>query len=376
MIDTAQASGNKVTVTLGARSYDIVIESGALARAGELIRKIKPTGKAFVVTDANVDALYGKALLQSLERAQIQAKVFSVAPGEGSKNFATLEKLADDLVGSGIERGDLVIAFGGGVVGDLAGFASAVILRGIEFVQIPTTLMAQADSSVGGKTGINLPSGKNLVGSFHQPRLVIADPALLDTLELRQARAGYAEIVKMALIKDADLFAWLDANISSVFKNTPQRTQAIIKACRMKADIVARDEYESSGRMLLNLGHSFGHALEALTNYGDALLHGEAVSIGIVLAFRFSVALCLCSPEDAKQAEDHLVKAGLPASAKTLKGITAEKLLTSMLKDKKVTGGKIALILAHGIGKAFVSRDIEAEKLAGFLQKEMRTGTQ
>jgi 3-dehydroquinate synthase len=361
-----------VTVNLGARSYDIIIEDGALARTGALIRQVKPKGTAFIVADANVQGLHGKALLQSLEQAGIAAKLFSVAPGEGSKDFKTLEKLIGDLVGAGIERGDVIIAFGGGMVGDLAGFAASLTLRGVDFIQVPTTLLSQVDSSVGGKTGINLALGKNLVGSFYQPRLVVIDPGLLDTLDSRQLRAGYAEIVKIALVKETDFFDWLEKNSTAVFKDTPQRTQAIAAACRLKADIVARDERDLDERLLLNLGHTFAHALEALTNYSNALLHGEAVGIGVAMAFRFSVQLGLCEPADMQRAVRHLEKAGLPVAARNLPGVTAESLLNTMSKDKKVTDGRINLILANGIGKAFISRDVDLKKLAAFLRQEMR----
>jgi 3-dehydroquinate synthase len=318
-----------------------------------------------------VNAFYGKALLQGLDAVQVGAK-FPVRPGEGSKDFKTLEVLVGQLVEAGIERGDMVIALGGGVIGDLAGFTAAITLRGVDFIQIPTTLLAQVDSSVGGKTGINLGSGKNLVGAFHQPRLVIIDPDLLVTLDKRELRAGYAEVAKIALIKDEKFFAWLEKNIDSVFDDPAQRLQMIATACRMKADIVTRDEYENSERMLLNLGHTFGHALEVLTGYGDTLLHGEAVSIGIAMAFRFSAELGLCAPQEAERAERHLSGAGLPVLATGLPGVSAKSLLNAMLKDKKMTDGHINLILSRGIGKAFVSHDFTSEKLAAFLQQEMK----
>ncbi len=353
----------KIHIELGARSYDIVIARGSLIRAGDYIGQVKPYRAAAVVTDKTVAGLHAPALLQSLKTAGIDAKLFTVAPGEASKSFAILEKLVGDLVHAGIERGSLIVALGGGVVGDLAGFAAAITLRGIDYVQIPTTLLAQVDSSVGGKTGINLPHGKNLVGAFHQPRLVVIDPAVLDTLDARQKRAGSAEIVKMALISDAAFFEQLEKNRCGI-------EQQIHRACSVKAEIVARDERENNERMLLNLGHTFGHALEALTGYGDALLHGEAVAIGIGMAFRFSVQLGLCPPQDAARVERYLEKAGLPASARHL-GLSSGKFLAGMQKDKKTADGKLNLVLVRGIGKAFVARDIEQAKLASFLQNEV-----
>jgi 3-dehydroquinate synthase len=282
-----------------------------------------------------------------------------------------LEKLCSDLVAAGIERNDTVLAFGGGVAGDLAGFVASIVLRGIDFIQLPTSLLAQVDSSVGGKTGINLAHGKNLVGAFHQPRLVLIDPSLLNTLDARLMRAGYAEIAKAALINDADFFTWLERNLAAVLTDTPERAQAIYKACRMKAEIVVRDEIERNERMLLNFGHTFGHALEALTGYSDVLLHGEAVGIGMAMSLRFSVQRGLCAADEAARAISHFERAGLAVSAKGLPGVNAENLLGSMLKDKKVTGGQITLILTRGIGKAFIARDAETKELAAFLQREM-----
>jgi 3-dehydroquinate synthase len=365
-------NGEKISVELGERRYDIVLAQGALLRAGELIGGVNPKSRVFVVTDTNVQALHLKTLLQSLEKEKISAKVFAIAPGEASKSFSTLETLVSDLIASGIERNDALVAFGGGVVGDLAGFAAAITLRGINLIQIPTTLLAQVDSSIGGKTAIDLPQGKNLVGAFYQPRLVIIDPELLVTLDEREKCAGYAEIVKMALISDADFFAWLEENITAVLNVAPQCLHAIGAACRMKAQIVARDERESSERMLLNLGHSFGHALEALTGYSNELLHGEAVAIGIAMAFRFSAFCKLCAPENSLRVQQHLESAKLPVSAKKLKTVTAQILLSAMQKDKKMKGGAMQLILAHGIGKAFVASDIDRSNLMNFLQQDLK----
>ena len=364
----AQQQQERIHVALGPRAYDIIIENGALAKVGALVRGLKPKVRVFVVTDAHVQALHGEALMQSLEREKIPAHGFSMAPGEGSKDFSTLEKLVNNFIAAGIERNDIVVAFGGGVVGDLASFAASIVLRGVDFVQIPTSLLAQVDSSVGGKTGINLSAGKNLVGTFHQPKLVIIDPDVLDTLPARELRAGYAEIAKIALIKDAAFFAWLEKNSEAIFKNTPQRNQAIAASCRLKAQIVTNDEREANERMLLNFGHTFGHALETLNGYSDKLLHGEAVAIGACMAFRFSAELGLCKNEDVARVEQHFKTAGLSVSARGLPGITVEKLLNTMLKDKKVTGGQITLILSKGIGEAFVSHNVERAQLAAFLQ--------
>ena len=296
-----------------------------------------------------------------------------MSPGEGSKSWSGLSRLIDRLIEIGIERGDHVVAFGGGVIGDLAGFAAAIVNRGCNFVQIPTSLLAQVDSSVGGKTGINVEAGKNLVGAFHQPALVLVDPACLDTLDPRQTRAGYAEIVKYGLIEDAGFFAWLEAEGRRLLAGAPDaRRRAIATAVAGKARIVEADERETSGRRaLLNLGHTFGHALEAETGYSDALLHGEAVAAGMVLAFDFSAERGLCPAEDAERVRRHLAAAGLPVTlAEAGVDASGARLVAHMQHDKKKQGGRIPFILARGIGEAFVDRTVELEAVEAFLDRQ------
>jgi 3-dehydroquinate synthase len=278
------------------------------------------------------------------------------------------------VLGAKIERGDLVVALGGGVMGDLAGFAAAVVRRGVRFVQVPTTLLSQVDSSVGGKTGINSRHGKNLVGAFHQPSLVIADTALLDTLPIREMRAGYAEVAKYGLIDDAAFFAWCEANWRGIFAGGPERDEAVAQSCRAKAAVVVRDEHETGDRALLNLGHTFGHALERITGYDSArLVHGEGVAIGLNLAFRFSVALGLCPQADADRVEAHLTAAGLPTRLRHVPGGcgSVEALLDAMAQDKKVKAGALTFILARGIGQSFIARNVEAQAVRSFLTEQM-----
>ena len=279
-----------VPVALGARAYDIVIGRGSIASLGERIDALRPGAKLAIVTDATVAKRHLAAAEASLKSAGLESCAIVVPEGEGSKSFATFETVCEAIVAARIERGDLVVALGGGVIGDLAGFAAASARRGLDFVQVPTTLLAQVDSSVGGKTGINSRHGKNLVGAFHQPILVVADTTLLDTLPAREFRAGYAEVAKYGLLGDAKFFAWLEANWRDIFSGGAAREQAIATCCRMKAAIVARDERETAERALLNLGHTFGHALEAGCGFSGRLLHGEAVALGMALAFDFSAA--------------------------------------------------------------------------------------
>jgi 3-dehydroquinate synthase len=331
--------------------------------------------RAAVVSDETVAGLYGAALLGSLEAQGIAAGLTVVPPGEASKSYAGLERVCDAVLAAKVERGDLVIALGGGVVGDLAGFAAAVVRRGVRFVQIPTTLLAQVDSSVGGKTGINSPHGKNLVGAFHQPSLVLADTALLDTLPPREARAGYAEVVKYGLIDDAPFFDWCEANWRRVLEGGPERDRAVAASCRAKAAVVLRDEFETGDRALLNLGHTFGHALERMTNYDSArLVHGEGVALGMALAFRFSAKLGLCPGQDAVRVERHLAAAGLPTRLAQVPGGpgSVDGLLDAMAQDKKVTGGSLTFILARGIGRSFVARGVEAASVRDFLNEELQ----
>lgn len=365
------AAAQRLTVALGERSYDILVGPGLVARAGEEIAPLMRRRQAVVVTDATVAAHYLAPLEASLGAAGIAHHAIVLPPGEATKDLAHFGRLIDDLLSSGIERGTMLVALGGGVVGDIAGFAAATVLRGIDFVQIPTTLLAQVDSSVGGKTAINTAAGKNLVGAFYQPRLVLIDTATLATLPRRELRAGYAEMVKYGLIADADFFAWLDAENRAVYDlDAAALTRAVITSCRMKADIVAADERETGdARALLNFGHTFGHALEAETGFGDALLHGEAVALGMALAFDFAAELGLVSAVDARRVRDHLDAAGLPTTlgAAGLSGTAADPLLAHMGKDKKVRDGGITLILPRRIGEAFVMRDAPVARLRAFL---------
>jgi 3-dehydroquinate synthase len=364
----------RVGVDLGPRSYDILIGRGLLPAAGSEIARAMPKVRAAVVTDETVAALHLRTLTDSLRAAGIDHVVATVAPGEASKSFATLQAVVDALLSARLERGDVVIAFGGGVVGDLAGFAAAIVRRGMRVVQVPTTLLAAVDSAIGGKTGINTPSGKNLVGAFHQPSLVIADSAVLDTLPRRIFAAGYAEVVKYGLIADPRLFAWLEANWRSVFAAKPERDEAIAEAARAKARVVSTDEREEKGtRALLNLGHTFGHALEAATGYSDRLYHGEAVAIGMALAFAFSAERGLSAPADAERVVAHLKAVGLPTAVAEIPGdaLSVERLMAHIAQDKKVARGALAFILVRGIGQAFVARDIPPDDVAAFLTERV-----
>jgi len=365
-----------VRVDLAERSYDIVIGGRLLAEAGKRIARLKPKAKAVIVSDETVDKLYAERCERSLSSAGIESSKILVRPGEGSKNFATYERVVDAILESRIERSDLVLALGGGVVGDLAGFAAATARRGIDFVQVPTTLLAQVDSAIGGKTGIDTRQGKNLVGAFHQPILVIADTDLLDTLPPREFRAGYAEAAKYGLINDEPFFVWLEKNWNSVVAGGEARINAVATSCRSKAAIVGRDERESGERALLNLGHTFGHALEAATGYSERLLHGEGVAIGIVLAFKLSAKLGLCPQDDAQRVINHFSAVGLPTSLTQIKGGIPEtgKLLELMAQDKKVQRGSLVFILARGIGKAFVAPGIDIGPVREVLD-EARRGT-
>jgi 3-dehydroquinate synthase len=361
-----------VEVGLADRAYDILIGAGLLAAAGEEITRRLPGVRAALVTDENVAAVHLQPLCESLADAGIEFVVIVLAPGERTKGFPDLEAAVDAVLAARLERGDAVIALGGGVIGDLAGFVAGIVRRGMNFIQIPTSLLAQVDSSVGGKTGINTAHGKNLVGVFHQPRLVLADTDVLDTLPLRQFRAGYAEIMKYGLIDRPDFFAWLDANWREVFAGGQARAHAIAESCRAKADVVARDELETGDRALLNLGHTFGHALEAATGYdSDRLVHGEGVAIGMALAHRFSARLNLASHDDAERVEAHLAAVGLPARLSDIPGSLpdAERLVSYIAQDKKVTRGALTFILTHGIGKSFVANDVPASEVLSFLKE-------
>lgn len=361
-----------VEVGLGERAYDILIGPGLLSRAGAEISRRLPGTRAAVVTDENVASAHLATLAAGLASGGIQHAVITLPPGEKTKSFAHLEEVVDGVLTAKLERGDVVIALGGGVIGDLAGFAAGIARRGMNFVQVPTSLLAQVDSSVGGKTGINSKRGKNLVGVFHQPKLVLADTEVLDTLPIREFRAGYAELAKYGLIDRPEFFAWLEENWRQVFAGGPERAAAIAEACRAKADVVARDEFETGDRALLNLGHTFGHALEAATGYdGARLVHGEGVAIGMALAHRFSSRLNLASPDDAARVEAHLRAVGLLWRMADIPGELpdAEQLFSFITQDKKVSRGALTFILTRGVGQAFIARDVPASEVLAFLRE-------
>ena len=362
-----------ITVGLDGRAYEVVIGPGLIDQAGERLAPLSSNGRAAVVADATVAALHGERLMASLAAAGLKASPITIPPGEGSKSFAGLESLLHQLLALGLDRGDLIVAFGGGVVGDLAGFAAAIYKRGADFAQIPTTLLAQVDSSVGGKTAIDTPHGKNLVGAFHQPRLVLADLGVLATLPDREMRCGYAEVIKYGMLGDAAFFAWLEANGAAVLLREPAAlAQAIGRSVRMKAEIVERDEREQGRRALLNLGHTFGHALETEVGFGDVLLHGEAVALGCAQAFRFSARLGLAPRQDAERAERGIAAAGLPVRLDQIarEPFSAERLIAHMAQDKKAEGGAPTFILVRGIGEAFVAKDVDPSVLRDFLIEE------
>lgn len=349
-------------VALGARAYDIVIGAGLLAGAGKLIAPLTRRGRVAVITDAHVEALHGSALRAGLAAEGLRADLLALAPGEATKSFAQFEKCLSWLLDLRIGRDDLVVAFGGGVIGDLAGFAAAVVKRGVGFVQIPTTLLAQVDSSVGGKTGINAPQGKNLIGAFHQPRLVLADIGLLTTLPAREFLAGYGEVVKYGLLGDAGFFGWLErAGPELRDGDAAARIRAVRRCCEMKAEIVARDEFETGERALLNLGHTFGHALETATGYGARLLHGEGVAVGMGLAFELSMRLGLCPQETPSRVRAHFREMGMKTTLGDIGGDLpdADGLIALMAQDKKARDGRIAFVLADDIGRARVVPDAD-----------------
>lgn len=363
----------KVHVPLGDRAYDILIGRGLLSGIGARVAALGARAVA-IVSDETVAPLYAGQLAARLAERGIRSDTILMPPGETSKSYEGLARVCDAILAARIERGDLVAALGGGVIGDLAGFAAAIVRRGVRFVQIPTTLLAQVDSSVGGKTGINSRHGKNLVGAFHQPSLVLADTALLDSLPPRELRAGYAEVVKYGLINDEEFFAWCETNWLNVLAGGPEREIAVARSCAAKAAIVVRDEREEGDRALLNLGHTFAHALERATNYDSArLVHGEAVAIGLALAFRFSEKLDLCPREDVHRVEDHLEEAGLPTRLQHVSGGcgSADWLLEAMAQDKKVKAGALTFILARGIGKSFIATDVPADAVRRFLVAEL-----
>lgn len=363
-----------VPVDLGARSYPVLIGSGLIATAGEHIERHCGGRRTAIVTDANVARNHLTALEAALGARNRGTVV--VDAGEASKTFTTLARVADDLLAAGVERGDIVVALGGGVIGDLAGFAAAILRRGVRFVQIPTSLLAQVDSSVGGKTGINSVHGKNLVGAFHQPQLVLADIDVLATLPARQLRAGYAEVVKYGLLGDAQFFDRLEKGWRALFGNDARAiADAVETSVAAKAAIVARDETEQGDRMLLNLGHTFGHALEAWAGYSDRLLHGEAVAIGMAQAFRYSERCGLAPKGTAARVERHLREVGLPTRVADIPGPskpTRDELVTLMGQDKKVMDGRLTFILVRGIGQAFVARDCAKGDIEAFLDDDLK----
>ncbi len=364
-----------VTVELAGRSYDIVIGRDLLAEAGKRIRTLCPGGRIAIVTDDHVARHHLPALEASLAASGIETTSVILPPGEKTKSFAALEAVCDAVIAARLERGDAVLAFGGGVIGDLTGFAAAIVRRGMRFIQIPTTLLSQVDSSVGGKTAINSRHGKNLVGAFHQPGLVLADTALLDTLPEREMRAGYAEVVKYGLLGDRSFFDWLEAGAwRHVFAGGPERDEAVRISCASKAAIVARDETEQGDRALLNLGHTFGHALEAAVGYdGMRLVHGEAIAIGMRLAFDFSQEQGHCSGQDALRVRRHLDRIGLPTSLAQVPGGvgTAQTLLEAIRQDKKVSRGALTFILVKGIGESFIARDVDPDAISQFLERQL-----
>jgi 3-dehydroquinate synthase len=365
-----------VTVDLADRRYDIVVGEDVFARSGELMAPVLRQKRVIVITDDNVGRLHLDTLKTSLDKAGIAHDEIVLPAGEQTKDFANLEGLMNRLLDAGIERRTTLVALGGGVIGDLAGFAAAIALRGIGFVQIPTTLLAQVDSSVGGKTAINTRHGKNLIGAFYQPRLVIADTTILDTLPDRELLAGYAEVVKYGLLGDAEFFLWLEGHGAAVRDGDPDaRRHAVVESCRAKAAIVAADEREEGKRALLNLGHTFGHALEAETGMSDTLLHGEGVAIGMSLAFDLSVQLGHCNADDADLVRRHLAAIGLPTTpAHALGNVwSAETLIAHMGKDKKVVDGTMTFILARAIGDAFISQDVTHDDLMTLFEGAMLT---
>ncbi|WP_069299956.1 3-dehydroquinate synthase [Neptunicoccus sediminis] len=364
----------QVSVDLGHRAYNIEIGTGLLAEAGNYVKPFLRRNKVAIITDETVAAKHLPALLSGLEAAGIEAVTLSLPAGEATKSWAQLQRTVEWLLAEKIERDDILIAFGGGVIGDLAGFAAAVVRRGIRFVQMPTTLLAQVDSSVGGKTGINSPHGKNLVGAFYQPQLVLADVSLLDTLEKRDYLAGYGEVAKYGLLGDADFWEWLEENAAAAAAgDVAKRIYAVKRSCEMKAEIVARDEQERGDRALLNLGHTFGHALEAATGYSDRLLHGEGVSIGCALAFEVSQRLGFCAQEAPSRVRAHFKAMGMKCDLSEIDGPLpdAEGLIELMGQDKKVSDGVIGFIMARGLGEAFVTRDVDLTVVKSVLSEAL-----
>ena len=359
-----------LTVALEDRSYPIHIGAGLIGNAGALLAPLLKQPRTFIVSDENVAPLYFKRLESALNTAGIRSEVLVLPAGEAAKDFSHLERVVEAFLDAKVERSTTAIALGGGVIGDLTGFAASIVLRGIDFVQIPTTLLAQVDSSVGGKTGINTAQGKNLVGSFYQPKAVLADIDTLKSLPERERRAGYAEICKYGLLGDQDFWAWLEENGAAVIAGDPAAVfHAVETSCAAKARIVAEDERENGRRALLNLGHTFAHALEAETRYSGALLHGEAVAMGMIMAFELSARLGLCPDEDAARVRAHFNAVGIPVSpAHNTKPLSADVILTHMAQDKKVKDGEITFVLVRGIGHAFLTQDVPRAELISVLE--------
>jgi 3-dehydroquinate synthase len=360
-----------IPVHAASRSYEVMIGSGLLANTGSYVRSLLPRMRTAIITDDIVADHYLQIVTESLRSAGIGLYVHIIPSGEAQKNFSNLQAMLGFLIDSGIERSDAIIALGGGVIGDMAGMAAALLRRGTAFVQMPTTLLAQVDSSVGGKTAINMPQGKNLVGAFHQPKLVLADTDTLTTLSPRELRAGYAEVIKYGLINDAAFFGWLEGQGAMVLSGDGEaRRHAIATSVRAKADIVARDETESAGvRELLNLGHTFGHALEAATGFSNKLLHGEAVALGMRLAFDYSVQQGLCPAADATRVRAHLQHSGLPVAIRSVTQDSGAALVQHMLQDKKMRDGKLPFLLARGIGQTYLARDVVLDDIMRFLDE-------
>ena len=373
--DRIAPASTTVAVALGNRSYRIEVGRGLLTRAAEFFTPVLSQKRVFIVTDSNVAPLYLGALESQLTAAGIRCDHVILPAGEASKDFAHLTQVLDAMLVAKCERSTMVVALGGGVVGDMAGFAAAVLLRGVDFIQVPTSLLSQVDSAVGGKTGINTKAGKNLVGAFHQPRLVLADTDTLETLPRRELLAGYAEVAKYGLLGDAGFWSWLETNGSAALGGGGASHEAlrhcIVTACEAKARIVAADEREQGERILLNLGHTFGHALEAEFGYSDALLHGEAVAIGMVQAFDLSVRLGLCPAADLARVRAHFKTVGLPVTPPKTRALTPAILIGHMAQDKKVKDGAVNFVLARGIGQAFVSRDVPIATLEETLRASL-----
>ena len=367
----------RLTLDLGERSYDILVGENLIANAGALVHSFIKQSRTFIITDENVARHHLPTLEAALKSKNIESNTLVLPFGEQTKSFAQLDRVIDFLLEHNIDRKSTLIAFGGGVIGDLAGFAAAVVMRGIDFIQIPTTLLSQVDSSVGGKTGINTARGKNLVGSFHQPKLVLADTGLLETLPNRELLAGYAEVVKYGLINDPDFFNWLEDKAHKVIAgDISARTHAVSVSCAAKAKIVAQDEKESGARGLLNLGHTFGHALEAEAGYNGSLLHGEAISIGMVMAHDLSAELGFCSEIDAQTVRDHFEKIGLPVSTDYVssnalggKKLEVSRLMDHMSRDKKVSNGRLTFVMTKGIGQAYLDNAVDMAVVSDFMKR-------